>query len=270
MTQVTYNFEGGTNGVTIAAGDPNSGTPFDAIAPASLTDGTRAYDNAHAAHGILSGKILASTTDKLIYCSWTTSMGTLTDHFGRIYLYITAVPAVQLSLVRFLRPATGTIASVNVNNLTRFIAVGDTVGTKATGAVAVPINQWVRIEWHIVHSATVGNIVANLYTTPDGTTITETIGNGGNYNTSTNTNEVRFGNDSGGALTTAFWMDDIVAGATSFPGPVSGITQDQQTVKSTLQAVRQSVIPCVEKKLEQGKSIFFPDRKIWTPELVTP
>ena len=47
-----------------------------------------------------------------------------------------------------------------------------------------------------------------------------TIGGAGTYNTGANVNEFRTGNCGGAALTSAFWIDDIIAGASGYPGPV--------------------------------------------------
>ena len=216
MAELTNNFEGGTATNTIASTDSGSGNAWDSVTIGASSGLT--YDTTHVAHGSLACKMLSGSA-AATYLDWSTSMGTLGGtHYGRIYFYFTANPGSTFNMVRFLHAGSG-CASVTISTTGKVI-VGDTTGTKATGAVSIALNAWNRVEWQVVHSATVGNVTANLYKTMDSVSIDETIGNGGNYNTSTNTAEVRIGNP-GAINSVTYWIDDLdVGNTTGYPGPV--------------------------------------------------
>jgi hypothetical protein len=78
----------------------------------------------------------------------------------------------------------------------------------------------VRVEWHVIHSATVGQVELKLFNDADSTTPTETLTGSSNYNTGTAAGGVHIG--SVGNLPDGFiyWIDDIIVNATSYPGPV--------------------------------------------------
>src|SRR6266545_1351031 len=89
MAQLTANFETGVNGNNIAAADPGSATAFDAVTKNAF--GLAAYDNAHIAFGSLAGKFGSTGAGAgNAYIEWTTALGTVTDYFFRLYLYLTA------------------------------------------------------------------------------------------------------------------------------------------------------------------------------------
>jgi hypothetical protein len=78
----------------------------------------------------------------------------------------------------------------------------------------------VRIEWHLIHSVTVGQIEIKLFNNPDSATPTETKTGTANHNNAASTTTMKFGSI-GGASTGTYWLDNIVAGAASYPGPAS-------------------------------------------------
>ena len=222
MTQVSANFETGTNGNTVSTGDTGSATAWEGVtigASAALI-----YDTAHV-YNTLAAKVSTGASSVSCYAEWTTAAGTLTDHYGRIYLYWTANPTVDCRVVNAFDSsdvgAWGIVigqAGGSFPGQVRLLKVGS--ATVATTTATISLNQWIRIEWHTVNSATVGTLELKLYNTPDSTTATETI-SGSALNNGANTKRWRFGMATAGANTGPFWMDNIITGATSYPGPVT-------------------------------------------------
>src|SRR5574338_1457281 len=77
----TADFEAGTNGNGVTTGDAGSSTAWDAV---NITSGTITYSNAQAASG--SQSCLFSSNTSAHYLEWSTALGTVTDHYGRMYL----------------------------------------------------------------------------------------------------------------------------------------------------------------------------------------
>jgi hypothetical protein len=99
-----------------------------------------------------------------------------------------------------------------------------TDGTGHAFFVTGPINlgSWARIEWHVVNSATVGQWEVKLFNDPASTTPTESQSTAANRNTGAAEASVQFGTGSGAAYSDTFWLDNIVAGATDWVGPIVG------------------------------------------------
>src|SRR6266545_5839646 len=98
MATLTATFEAGTNGNNILATDPGSASAWDAVTIVNNTGRppTAKYDTTHVGHGSLAAKIDVGSTD-VAYCEWSAAFGTQTDHYGRLYLYLTAYPVSTLS-----------------------------------------------------------------------------------------------------------------------------------------------------------------------------
>lgn len=216
MTQVTAGFEGGTNGNNVLAADPGDATAWDSVTGAGPTTNLK-YDNTHVLNGTLSCLVAGSASDR--YAEWSTALGTVTDHYGRIYLYMTANPG-NVSPIIWVGSGATQVARMLVNSSgsVRFDSA-DTNNVLVTTA-AVSLNQWIRIEWHIVHSATVGQLELKLFNTASASVPTETDTSPANLNTGASANDIRFGIPEAGFSFSALWMDAIVAGATSYPGPI--------------------------------------------------
>lgn len=219
MAILTASFGQGTNGNTIASTDLGNQDAWDTVTIGGT--GTFIYDNTHANSGSLAAKV-TSTAGKAEGL-WSTAFGTQTDHYGRVYCYFTANPAVAVQLVRANNGA-ATLAGliqVNTTGVVRCVAAN---ATFQAGTVGITLNQWIRIEYHIIHSTPAGGTVeAKLFNTATSTTPDETI-TYSNQGTSAQATQISFGND---ATNTpgAFWMDDIVANATAYPGPLANYTK---------------------------------------------
>lgn len=90
MAQATANFELGTQGVTIATSDAGSANAWDAVS--IVASGAAIYDNAHV-YQTLAAKLTTGATAGSTYLQWSAAtLGTLTDNYGRAYIYRTANP----------------------------------------------------------------------------------------------------------------------------------------------------------------------------------
>jgi len=110
-----------------------------------------------------------------------------------------------------------------------------------TTTATVTRGQWVRIEWHIIHSATVGFAELKLFNTADSSTATETQTSAANKNFAADCQQAFFGHV--GALSdTGFisYQDNIVMNAAAYAGvaiptnTVAPAVTGTQTVGSTL------------------------------------
>jgi len=222
MALCSADFEKGTQGNTPAIGDLGSATAWDVVV--TETNSTIIYDNTHA-HGARAAKFVTVTGSPChSYLVWSTALGTVTDHYGRLYIYPTDLSAIHY----FIGPtqASFTPATYNDTGLTLTgtgaIELRDSAATvQATTTTVVPLNAWSRIEYHFVHSTTVGSVEVKMFvganaegTVPDETKTASSI------NTNTNASYLMIGNGNN-AATLTFWLDDIIAGASSYPGPVT-------------------------------------------------
>lgn len=211
MARCSARFETGTNGNTIATGDTGDSTAWDSVSLG--TGGTAVYNNTLKHDGALSGKLTRGTAGTVIL-QWTGALGTVTDHYGRAYVYLTAAPASAFALVLCLSGASNA-CQVRLDAAGRLRA-RDSTGSETLGAVALAVNQWVRIEWHFVHSTTVGQIEIKLFNNTDDLTATDTITATGK-NTLASGDRIRFQADVNASYVVQF--DDLIAGATAYPGP---------------------------------------------------
>jgi hypothetical protein len=207
MADFTADFEAGSNGATIT----NGAGEASATAWTSVS-GSPSYDNTHAAHGSLSAKVDTNAE----YGEWT--LPDPTDHYGRMYVYGNFSGSVTYFHRGIDSSVTGTYDILLFSNKV-YIRDHNQVHQFNTTAT-VPNNTWWRIEWHIVNSLTVGEMVLRYFATADATSATETLTSSANCNTGAHTHTVRFGGT--GGLNDTYWMDDIVANATTWAGPVAG------------------------------------------------
>ena len=204
MADFTAMFEAGINGntITTAPGEASL-TAWDEIF--ILT--TLTYDNDPVAHGALSARLEGSGT------RMTWNLPTPTDHYGRVYLYVTST-ALDFTFVIVDNPAFTGVVSISC--VSGKIRVSDSVAATTDGTVNIATNQWVRIEYHVIHSATVGQIEAKLFNNAESSTPSDTITSPANRNTSTQAFDVRFLIS---GIAGPINMDSIVANAISYPGP---------------------------------------------------
>jgi hypothetical protein len=224
-------FESGqSSGTTITTGNSGgaAGDAFDIVSIGGT--GTVTYDNVHIAQGLLAAKFVCdATTGAGVTTDYQTKVGTPTEIWGRFYLYITAQLAAGNTFTLFGAERSG-VGACGLVNLTPFggvttrIQVENAVSTKVNTGIDVPLNQWVRVEFHML-LATSGQVDAKLWTDPLATTGENTATVTGD--TRGFTDRVYFGNRGMPSATGyTHWMDGIHVNATGYPGPlVAGRTR---------------------------------------------
>lgn len=206
--------ETGTSGVDIATSDAASPDQFDVASKG--TGATLAYDNAHAAHGSRAAKIATGGSSVQSYLGWTSQFGITAEHYGRVYLYLAAAPANAFYVVEVLSGGSHAFG-IQVNTDGSISGIDGTGVFNTTGAL--PLNQWVRLEWHVIHSATVGQSEIKTFETADSTTPDGTMTSSANRNTRAFADEIRFGITQAAANIGPLWLDDLAAAALLYPGP---------------------------------------------------
>lgn len=228
MTQFTATFETGVNGNTIAVADAGSANAFDAVLIG--TGAALVYDNAHV-YGSLAAKVSTTGTVSASRTEWTTA-GTLSNWYGRVYLYFTG-NIDDLHIMEFFDSGGGHCAAISMAGVanTGKIELLDATQSLITGGRTtntISLNQWIRLEYHLINNAAAGSFELKLFNSPDSTTPTETVTTT-NQNTSADTLYFRHGVTLAQASVGPFWMDNIVIGATSYPGPVLPATVASDT-----------------------------------------
>jgi hypothetical protein len=215
------NLEGGTSGTAVSAANSGgtSGNAFDAVN--IVTGGTLAYSSAHAAHGTLSMvAATGTTTTSGSYAQWGTSLGTVTTHYGRAYLYLSAAPASTDAVIEYL--SAGTFRAGIQVTTGRQIQVQDAAfGFIHTFTAVIPTAQWVRVEWQIVFSATAGQAVISYYASMDSATATETYTSPASQNFGASANQLQFGWNNGHASQPSVYFDDLGGSTTGLLGPAT-------------------------------------------------
>ncbi len=251
MSQATNNYEGGVQGNTIATSDAGSGSAWDVVTLPAGT-GSLTYDNTHV-YNLLAGKYFCGTTSTTAHTQWSTAtLGAITDAYGRFYVYMGAFPFNVNNQCGFFN--TGTTRCRLVINTTGKLTVVDAAGvTQATSTNAIALNQWNRVEFHVTFSATVGFMEIKLFQNADSTTPTETLTSAATLNFGgASANEFRIGYGSNQTSRTQ-WIDNVVWGATSYPGPAA-----------TSSALVNTVPPTVTGTLTVGSTVTA-NPGTWTP-----
>jgi len=222
MTLCTANFEAGVNGNNILSTDVGSPTAWDSTAVTG--SGARTYDNAHVAHGSLAARFFVTGGAGTAICTWSTALGTVTDQYGRVYIYFTANPSAAAVCFPVRFSSVGVAKAALVINATGKVELFDAAVSVGVTAASIALNQWVRLEWHIVHSATVGQVEVKLFNTAESDTPTETVTSAANKNTGASVDSVAIGYPLSASINLAWWADDLIVGAAAYPGPVSVAT----------------------------------------------
>jgi hypothetical protein len=154
-------FEGGTSGSAITAANSGgaSGNAFDAVACGS---GTVTYVASPAAHGGRAAQLAPSTA--ACYLSWTSaSIVPSTSSYGRAYIYFTARPSTSDVLLKLMDGSGARDAQINMDTAGHLRIIDAANGKQAYFGTAVPLNQWVRIEWHLANSTSAGSMEVRMY-----------------------------------------------------------------------------------------------------------
>lgn len=212
-------FEGGTDGVAITVGNSggDSGDAFSSIA------GTLCLFEADAAfHGTMGMRIVDATGSNR--CQWE-SLGTITtDVWIRTYLRISTTPVTDNAVFfKGLTQAGTAHMALRINTTTRFMQAENAAGSAiaaSIGDVAVPTNDWIRVEARILASATVGQIEWKWWDDPDSAGDPTDTASATGQVLGANTGAALFGISSSAPATpfTADY-DDLAVSSTGWIGP---------------------------------------------------
>jgi hypothetical protein len=216
VTTVLNNAEGGTSGTTVTTGNSGgaSGNAWDVV---NIVSGdTIAFDNAHAAHGSLSYKWVVAASD-LTNVEWTTTFGSQTTFYGRLYHYRTA--NFSGNITQFWSGNGGSLYFSMALDSGGHIFYKNSAGTTIlTFTTPLPTSAWSRIEWTVTAGAGTGSGTISFYPL-DSIAATETHSfTGQQFGASTFT-VYAFG-DYVGAGAGTFWLDDMGLSTTGYLGPV--------------------------------------------------
>jgi hypothetical protein len=217
VTAVLHKFDNGTLGANVGASGGGSGTTaFDTVNRGS--GATFIYDNTHVAHGTRAGKLATGGTAATVYGEWNTAIGTQSDIYFRFNIYLTAAPPATM---RFFRIGTNSGACMELSLTTgRQIRILDmSAATLTTLPGALPLNQWIRVEGHVVLAGGGGGSAeVRYYTSVDGTSISgsDTV-SGANFRGAATL--YRLGVTSSLASVADFWIDDFAFDTADWLGP---------------------------------------------------
>jgi hypothetical protein len=204
------------DGTTITVANSDDGDAGDAFDQVGIGGaGTVVYDTARAAHGSRSAELTQDAAND-IYFRWSTSQGTLTEVWGRLYIYRTAHPSNNLWLIR--PQDAGTTAC-----LAQWLAAGQlrlfdsNLGSSVTSSASFSLNTWMRLEWHLVCHPTAGLWEVKMFLGDDITPV-ETV-TFSSADTITQVTEVQIGQTTTLAGGSAFWLDDLALSTNGYIGP---------------------------------------------------
>lgn len=213
---------------------------FDSLANAS--GATLVYDTTVFANGTSSVKITQSTG--AVFAQWSsTTLGSLTDHYGEIYLYLTALPSASNHIVSGVTSGSVQGWAIDVTSTgTVILRNAANTNVKATTST-LPLNQWVRLEWHITQASGTGTFQLQVYTAANGTSVTEDTGViTSDYGL--NTSSVQVGAKlTGTATMPAFYVDDVAIATGAWIGPQGSAVVANPTV---------NVGPDLSRAISQG------------------
>lgn len=212
------------------------------------TGTTLNFSTTHA-HGTSSSSMLLhlATVASTCYTAWS-GQPTTVDAFVRFYMYMTAAPSAQTTLVAFLGSGSvrGSLIFSSANGLDHLTIV-NAAGTEiATTTEVIPLNQWVRIEMSITSiSAGTGTMLGSVHS---GANLeSDTIDTGGDLmsigaNVGGNIDEVRIGASTSTTQVSAWdlWIDEVAYSDQENPGGMGSL---DATVTTAATVAGTSAIP---------------------------
>lgn len=224
MPVLTADFEGGTNGATIATADAGSQNAWDVVA--TTTGATRTYTTAQAAHGTKSASFATGTTVGASSVKWSTSLtasAAAGPFFCVAYLFLPSFTK-QPVPVSFMSGSTTNRVGLRITlSGTIAVLVAGVSTIQETSVSVIPASTWVRVELKAVGDASVGSYEMRYFATADSPVPSEVLNNGGaTVGTGGTIDSVSFGITQGIASVPTFEMDDIGASDAGFFGPKVG------------------------------------------------
>lgn len=231
MTTKANTFLGGTSGATVTTANSGgvSGTAFDSV---TLTGaGAITFDATPAATNGLAVKIDRGGYGAGNEAALTWTMPAATRSGGRLELFLPSYPpgAVPGEDNQYYLPLVTitveyTEIQLFIDNSGRLLATSGRGLAVATGFAAIPLNQWMRIEWDFV---TTGTRTYSVKLFPDRTTTTpSTVLSGADpVDLDMVCSDVRFGSTDADFAPAylSYWLDGLNVNDTGLPGPLSAL-----------------------------------------------
>lgn len=210
--------EGGTAGTTVTSAN-SGGTSGDAFDVVTIGFGNTVTYSSTAAHGS-DGVNLTTSGGGLANVAWTATVGSLTTHYGRLYLYTSANPPANVRI--FTATGGGSLrGSIQLGSNGKLRTFDANNSLVATTTNTIPLSTWIRVEWKVVGApGTGGSFAMKYYSSKDNTTPTETLSNTG-LNTGGSVDTYKFGTTTS-VSNTNLTMDDLAISQTAYPGPAVG------------------------------------------------
>lgn len=209
--------EGGTDTVTISAANSGgaSGDAFTAVTGAAVYRSAQTRDT-------LSMGVTQAGTSSPAYCWWQTLGSITTDLYYRYYFWRSSATLVFSDIGIFVAITGAAAVSVYGNmNASGFLGARNAANADiaaSRGSVQIAANQWVRIEYRIKSSATVGEVEWRLFNTADSTVADDTKVVTGLV-LGANTDQLRFGNLQNMPVSTSWYYDDFAVSTAGWIGP---------------------------------------------------
>jgi hypothetical protein len=220
---------------TINSGDLGN-TPFDSVVVP--TDTTFVYDDARALPGrVTSARVATSAGVTALYARSTFTP--VTTATGRIYVYLSALPTAALDIVDIRGGgATTRVGTVRIKT-DGTVALTGAASQIVTTSAAVPVNDWVRIEWSITTSTSGGGIFAVSMATGElAAAAGGTASVSGQTTAAASIDGVHYGVITAAANVGPFWIaGTAVAASASFLGPITLETTDSGLRDSSVNVI---------------------------------
>lgn len=221
MSQLTWNAEGGTNGVTITPAN-SGGASGDAFDFSQLGVAATNQYSAQAANSNLSMLLATGASSVQAYNRWQAKIAGLwpsgmVANFGRTYVRIDAIPATDRTFVEMLDPTAATgRANIRVRSTGALRLRNAAAGTVATTATVLSLNTWYRVE-HQVEGSAAGAWTLAVFLGNSAVPLETMSGVGANFGGVIGA--YQYGHVTNTANSGNLWLDDIVVNDTGLPGP---------------------------------------------------
>ena len=208
----------GTLGATLSPTDSGgaNGMAFDTVV--TNGGGRLVYDNTRTRGIGLSARHTVGAGGNAYY-EWNRSLGSPSVWYGRVYIWLNALPAGDIRLIRG-ESASGDLELVIEVTRRGTMRIRDgsnqIIGTTHQ---AVLTSGWVRLEWKVNHAT--GQVELRVFNSPNLTTPTETLVTATGRAIGALPAQVQIGRSGTQAFFADFWTDDPALSTTNFIGPSS-------------------------------------------------
>jgi hypothetical protein len=165
---------------------------------------------------------ITSSSGAVAQANWSAlTSPTMTEHYGRCYIYMDTLNTSAIRLAEYFTPSGSRAGIVSLSSAHKVTAADAAQATQATSTTVLAATTHYRLEWHFVHSATVGSITISIYKGHETDPIE--IIRATNINNAANTGAVSFGSANNNNLGGNYIrLGAFAAFATAPVGPYSG------------------------------------------------